>query len=116
MTDNMRTFNTITVSGIAGRDAEAIGNAKKFTLAVKDNQKSKDGNWTENTLWFDVIGTEIPDIHKGDKVIVEGRLSSREYNGKTYLQIKFPNVAKLEREARPQAPAQNDNYNADMPF
>ena len=106
----MKTVNRIQVSGIAGRDAEAFGTAQKFSLAVKDSRKNKDGSWTEETVWFDVIGTGMPDVRKGDRVYVEGKFAVREHEGKTYPRIVFPTVLVLEKEQKPFVAEAEDDY------
>ena len=79
--------------GRVGRDPEsrvtADGTAVvSFSLAVSESWKGKDGNKQERTEWVnctawrklaEIIGQYV---HKGSLVYVEGKMQSREYEGK----------------------------------
>ena len=92
-------MKNITIAGGIGKDAEirtAGDSGKKVTgwsVAVKDG-------WGQNekTLWFDCSwwgqrGEKVADyIKKGGKICVTGELSTREYDGKTYLTIDVNDV------------------------
>lgn len=86
-------MKNITIGGNVGKDAEVRttqngSRVTSFSLGVnhydgKENQ----------TIWFDVSmwgkrGEAIEQFaKKGAKLCVSGDLSTREYNGKTYLQV-----------------------------
>ena len=79
--------------GRVGRDPEsrvtADGTAVvSFSLAVSESWKGKDGNKQERTEWVnctawrklaEIIGQYV---HKGSLIYVEGKMQSREYDGK----------------------------------
>ena len=86
-------MKNITILGGVGKDPEtrttqAGKQVTGFSIAVDDG-------WGENkrTIWFDVSvwgkrGEVISQhVKKGDKLCVTGELSTREYEGKTYLTI-----------------------------
>ena len=84
----------LTIAGNVGRDAElrqtqSGDSVLSFSLAV-DNGKDKNGNKRDST-WFDCsIWGKRADalqsyITKGSKLVVTGRPTAREYQGKVYL-------------------------------
>lgn len=84
-------MNTITITGRLGKEPDLTYTSSgtpmvKFTLA--DSQKWKDQATQESketTHWFSVVAwSRLAEIcqqllHKGDKVLVTGRMASREY-------------------------------------
>ncbi len=77
--------------GNAGKDAElrylSTGTAQaQFSLAVNRNSRNQEGNWEEQTEWFNiVIWRETAErvaqyITKGKMVYVEGRLQTRTWD------------------------------------
>lgn len=94
----MKQLNRIQITGIVGRDCEPIGSAFKFSVAVKDSRKDKNtGEWTEETIWLEVISQENPQVKRGDLVFVDGKLRVHTYNDKARLQIVFPVIYKLQK-------------------
>ena len=88
----MASLNKVMLIGNAGKDAElrylANGTAQaKFSLAVNRNFKGPDGEWKEETEWFNVETwdklAEIcsQSLLKGRSVYVEGRLRTRSWDG-----------------------------------
>ncbi len=83
--------NLVTLVGFVGTNPEfkMIHNEKsfvKFSLATHESWKDKEGNWQTKTHWhrISVWGKEIAsgvfeNIHKGDKVRLEGKLKSNEW-------------------------------------
>ena len=82
-------LNLILLIGNAGRDAElrytSSGRAVAgFSMAVNRNYQV-DGEWREETEWFNVSswGQQAENVansvRRGSRVFVEGRLSTREY-------------------------------------
>lgn len=87
----------ICIAGNLGRDAEykTTSNSElcSFPVAVTDGYGDN-----KTTLWFDVTrwgkGADglARILRKGSKVAVTGELSTREHDGKTYLQVRADNV------------------------
>ena len=84
--------------------------------------------WGEKkeTLWFDVTKWNARPklaemVLKGTKITVVGELSTREHNGKTYLQINAQTVDPQSRsggaaqQAEPLAD-HHDSWDSDVPF
>ncbi len=87
----MASLNKVMLIGNAGKDAElrylANGSAQaQFSLAVNRSWKGDDGNWSEQTEWFNVVAwRELAErisqtVTKGKQVYVEGRLQSRSWD------------------------------------
>lgn len=85
---------TTQIAGNVGKDAEykttqGGGELCNFSVAATVGFGDK-----EQTIWFDVTkwgkGTEklASYITKGKQITVSGELSTREYEGKTYLQLR----------------------------
>src|SRR5512135_2860318 len=77
--------------GNVGKDAELryLGNGtaqSKFSLAVNRNFRGPDGNWQEQTEWFNiVVWADLAErisqnVTKGKSVYVEGRLQTRTWD------------------------------------
>ena len=86
----MLNMNRVTLLGHAGRDPELRdlkkgGRAAVFTLATTERWKDRDGKPVQTTEWhrIAVYGPAAETVgrmlRKGDAVLVEGRLASREY-------------------------------------
>ena len=86
----MLNMNRATLLGHAGRDPEVRelkngGKAAFFTLATTEKWKDRDGNPAEATEWHRVAvygpAAEAVEkmLRKGNVVLVEGRLATREY-------------------------------------
>lgn len=91
-------MRVITIAGNVGRDAQFKttqgGNELcSFPVAAEDGFGDK-----KTTIWFDVTrwqkgADKLADmLTKGAKVTVIGTLSTREHDGKTYLQIRADHV------------------------
>ena len=87
----MASLNKVIIIGNAGRDAElrylANGTAQaSFSVATSRNYKGQDGNWQEQTEWFNVVAwAELAErisqtVTKGKQVYVEGRLQTRSWD------------------------------------
>ncbi|MBQ2230514.1 MAG: single-stranded DNA-binding protein [Oscillospiraceae bacterium] len=82
-------FNQIIILGNLGKDAEvkALENGTKvitFNVAVTERWKDKNEQDQEHTDWFTVDYFTMSDkvaqyLKKGTSVMVEGRMTSREY-------------------------------------
>ncbi|MCS7053270.1 MAG: single-stranded DNA-binding protein [Ignavibacterium sp.] len=85
-------LNKIMLIGHLGRDAEVRFSTDNysittFSLATNYSYKNKNGEWTDETTWHNVIAINLSDYYKevlkkGKKVYVEGRLVSRTYEDK----------------------------------
>jgi len=84
----------------------------QFTVAVNQSTKNQQtGEWTEETDWFrvSVFGDRAEraaeQLRKGNRVFVEGRFRTREFEGndgqkRTSLDVTADNVISLERRPR----------------
>jgi single-strand DNA-binding protein len=87
----MASLNKVMLIGNAGRDAElrylANGTAQaQFSLAVSRNFRGPDGDWKEETEWFNIVAwRELAErlsqsVTKGKQVYVEGRFQTRTWD------------------------------------
>lgn len=84
----------------------------QFTVAVNQSTKNQQtGEWTDETDWFrvSVFGDRAEraadQLRKGNRVFVEGRFKSREFEGndgqkRTSLDVTADNVISLEKRSR----------------
>ena len=113
-----------TVSGNVGGDAELknVGGHEVLNFSVAADSGFGD---RKTTIWFGCAiwgarGAKLQQyIRKGSKVTVIGELSQREYNGKTYLELRvadiklqdsqggqgMPSPAPVAQQQAPAAPA-----------
>ena len=87
-----------------------------FSLATEERRKGeKVTTWIDVSIWGKRGEALQPHLTKGSKVTVSGRLSTREHDGRTYLQIDADNVA-LQGGGQPRQVAANDHrYDAPPP-
>ena len=89
----MLNMNRVTLLGHAGRDPEIRdlrngGKAATFTLATTGKWKDREGEPAEATEWHRIavygptVGVVETMLKKGDAVLVEGRLTTRQYRDK----------------------------------
>jgi len=110
-------FSKIMIIGNLGRDPEMryTPNGKpvtQFSVAVSHSKPDGQGGWVdEGTDWYrvSVFGDRAEraaeQLRKGNKVFVEGRFKTREFEGKdgekrTSLDVISDNVISLERRGR----------------
>jgi single-strand DNA-binding protein len=109
-------LNKAMIIGNLGRDPEMrytpSGQAvTQFTVAVNRNYKDHEGNWQEETEWFRVVAwgptgeRAAENLRKGNKVYVEGRLQTRQWEGqdgqKRYTtELIADRIQNLERRVR----------------
>jgi single-strand DNA-binding protein len=110
-------FCKVMIIGNLGRDPEMrytpTGRpVTQFSVAVNQSTKNQQtGEWTEETDWFrvSVFGDRAEraaeQLRKGNRVFVEGRFRTREFEGqdgqkRTSLDITADNVISLERRPR----------------
>jgi single-strand DNA-binding protein len=89
----------VTIAGALGRDAEykTTQGGKSFcsfpvaaSVGYGDNKTTV---WIDVTRWGEGAQGLTRLLNKGTKVTVMGELSTREHNGKTYLQCRADHVA-----------------------
>jgi single-strand DNA-binding protein len=89
----------VTIAGALGRDAEykTTQGGKSFcsfpvaaSVGYGDNKATV---WIDVTRWGEGAQGLSRHLLKGSKVTVMGELSTREHNGKTYLQCRADHVA-----------------------
>ena len=116
-------LNQILLIGRAGTDPELrytpSGTAvTNFRLAVSNNFRGQDGEWQDNTEWFTVTAWDRQAesvnqyLTKGQRVFVDGRLSTRTYtanNGeqRTSLEIRAFRIIFMDRTG-----GQGDDFEA----
>jgi len=110
-------FCKVMIIGNLGRDPEMrytpTGRpVTQFSVAVNQSTKNQQtGEWTEETDWFrvSVFGDRAEraaeQLRKGNRVFVEGRFRTREFEGndgqkRTSLDVTADNVISLEKRPR----------------
>ena len=90
----------------------------QFNVAVNQSTKNQQtGDWVEATDWFrvsvwgDRAERAAENLRKGNKVFVEGRFKTREFDGRdgkarTSLEITADSVVNLEKRAREEGEGQ----------
>ena len=126
----------LSLAGSLGRDAEykesQSGKGRcQFSVAVNVGfGEKKITHWIDVTRWGDSSRGLASILRKGSKVAVAGELSTREHNGKTYLQCRADNVTILgspgesqrkpvdpnNQELRREFAPQSDDLDDDIPF
>lgn len=134
-------MSTITICGNLGKDVELkdVGGKTVAEFSVADTSgygQNKQSNWFKVTIWDGLAKTNFVDyLKKGQQVMVTGEFSAREYNGKTYFEIKRVYDIKLcgssasngqaqqQSQPKPQQPQQgyantnkNNDLDDDLPF
>ena len=111
------TLNLVIIEGFLGRDPEMRYTPSgrpvtEFTVAVNQSTKNQQtGEWVEETDWFrvSVFGDRAEraaeQLRKGNRVFVDGRFRTREFEGqdgqkRTSLDVIADNVINLERRPR----------------
>ena len=130
---------TVTVIGNLGKDVELkdVNGKTVASFSVADKSgfgQNQQTNWYSVSIWDGLAKTNFVDyLNKGQQVMVVGELSTREYNGKTYLEIKRVYDIKLcggqaqqsKPQPQPQQPAPQQGYaqpkpqadlDSDLPF
>ena len=123
-------MKNISIAGTVGKDAEIRttqggNNVTSWSIAV-----SGYANGEKTTDWFDVSmwgkrGEQAKQFAtKGAKMAVSGEFSTREHNGKTYLQLKGTDFTPMgggnqggsSGGSGSQAPAPSRDLDDDLPF
>jgi len=126
-------MNKIILIGNLGKDPDMSytpsGKAvTKFSLAV--NRRSRDaetGERREETTWFNIVAwdrlaeTCNSYLHKGSKVMIEGRMTSRKYTDKdgverTAWEVTASDMEMLDPKGATSGPSDRDTSPDDLPF
>ena len=109
----------VTVAGAVGKDAETRstqGGDQFCTFSVAGSSgwgDRKQTTWWDVTKWGKGADKLAAMILKGVKVTVSGEVSTREHNGKTYLQIRADYVdvqGERRGDANRQSEGQGKSY------
>jgi single-strand DNA-binding protein len=137
-------LNKIMLIGNLGKDSETRFTTAEnlsvtnFTLATTYRFKNKNGEWTNETTWHNIVAFNLSDfmkesLKKGKKVYVEGRLVKRDYTDKDNIKRYFTEVRAeriipldsnsdsnvgedLEKTAFPEPDITESNEADDLPF
>lgn len=91
----------IIITGHLGQDAEIreVGSTDvtTFSVGVSERWKDKNGDKQERTDWFNCEKWGAGEVFtsflkKGTKVLVEGKMTSNEHEGKTYWKLRAQNI------------------------
>ncbi|QDP49759.1 MAG: putative single-stranded DNA-binding protein [Prokaryotic dsDNA virus sp.] len=94
-------LNKMQIIGNLTKDPEVKNGVAKFTVAVNEKFKTKDGEQKETTEFFNcAMFGRLADVAenyftKGMKVYLEGKLNTREYEGKYYTTVNVQNFSFL---------------------
>lgn len=115
------------IAGNIGKSAETrnAGQSTVTSFAVAVEQRGRDGKktqWVNCSLWGQ-RGEKLANyLTKGTRVCVSGELTTREHNGKTYLEVNASDVTLMGGGERrqdnyqaPQQPAQQ-GFDDEIPF
>lgn len=124
-------INSVAISGNITRDPDSRvttsgTNVLKFSVAVNERRKSKDGEWEDYASFIDCVmfGRRAEAIsryiHKGTKVSVQGKLSQDRWKDKSTGESRSKiqvMVDEIELMSRREEPTQTQaTYEADIPF
>ena len=110
-------MKTIVISGNIGKDAETRttqggDTVTSFNVAVEHRQgNDKSTIWFSCSIWGKRGDALARYLTKGGKVSVAGDLSTREHEGKTYLQIRADQVTLMG--GKPQGDDRQDRQEHD---
>lgn len=87
----------LTIAGRVGRDAEAkqVGGSDMCSFSVAADSGFGDKKktvWIDVTSWGKGSQSLAGYIRKGDPITVTGEMSTREHDGKTYIQLRADRV------------------------
>jgi len=112
-----------TVIGNLGSDAElkVVGQKNstvcKFSIATKGRDKNGPTTWVRAAMWGTRAEKVAPYLKKGGRVAVNGTLTAREHNGKTYLEVDVSELELLgDKPAQASAPKSADPPTDEIPF
>lgn len=93
-----------TIAGNIGKDAEIRdtkgGAVVSFSVASESRQRGeKVTTWVRVSIWGKRGEALHPHLTKGSKVTATGSLSTREHDGKTYLEINCSDIELMGKPA-----------------
>lgn len=91
----MIALNLIGRVGKGGASIKAVGDRSVLAFSVAADSgfgAKKKTEWFDCSLWGQRGEKLVDHIHQGDQIGVTGNLSTREHDGKTYLQIDVQDV------------------------
>jgi len=94
----------------------------KFPIATSESYKNKQGEWTENTTWHNVVAwgktAELAHqvLKKGTEVALEGKLSNRSYEDKEGTKRYVTEVVMTTFLNLTKKPKSTEKAEADLPF
>lgn len=119
-------MNVFSATGNLGQDCRTNSvsgtSVCNFSVAVKSGFGDREQTlWIDCALWGKQAESRLPEfLTKGQQVAVSGELSTREYEGKTYLQLRCNSVDLVGKKddggSAPSQPRQNSapQQSADM--
>ena len=88
----MASLNSLTLIGLLGRDPEEVHSGQssfaRLSVATDDGYRDQSGQKVERTTWHSVACSGktsdfvLRYLHKGDQVLVQGKVGSRKYQTK----------------------------------
>lgn len=119
-------MNVYTFSGNLGKDCVVRNTGQSevanFSVAVKSGYGDREQTlWIDCSLWGKRAQSLAEYLTKGQQVVVSGELSTREHEGKTYLQVRVNDVTLVgKRDSQQQSAPDNqptpDDMGDDIPF
>lgn len=102
-------FNQITLIGNLGEDAKVQAEGKLLRLRVATSSRYKKGQeWVESVewhtvkYWTDSAKDRAERLKKGSQVLIQGSISSEEYQGQKQVYVKAYKVNSLSPKPQPQ--------------
>jgi hypothetical protein len=93
-------MNKVFVDGYLGRDPEIketdIGNVGIFQVANHDNKNGK-ATWVPIVAFGNKVKTVIMNLKKGDRVVIEGRLRTRDSTAGRYTEVEVLYVLRADK-------------------
>jgi|SRR5690554_1562331 len=116
-------MNVLSLTGNLGGDAEVrqAGSSTvcNFSVAMKAGYGAKAQTvWLDCSIWGKQAEGQLPNyLKKGQQVALSGELSTREYDGKTYLQLRVNTIDLIgKRDDAPAQPAATAPQSAPAPM
>lgn len=116
----MASMNKVFLIGNLGKDPDLsfFGNSRarlSFTLATNESYKTQEGTWKQTTEWHRIVAwgplaqQKADVLRKGKKILVEGRIKTRQYttqdgSPRTITEVAADRLLLLERRT-PEGPA-----------
>ena len=114
-------MTTVTILGKLGKDVELkdINGTALAKFSVAQNVgfgDKKTANWFEVSIWGAQAKSNFVDyLKKGQMVQVVGELSTREYNGKTYMEVRSYNCNLAGGQPQSNQNNQGNNQQSQQP-